>query len=470
VSSDLTTFSSLNQANEVSQLKVTHERNDIKRTAFLRTVTVINVICLLALAGCVSAPPGDVQVPGAPSAEEVAAEPTVPLETPKIPALSAIKDSAPRSLAGHYVAVGWSDLPGWQSDDMRNVWAVFMLNCGGLMRPTGGSLTTPARATPKVWQPVCAAAIETSTAPNPNDPASVRRFIQTYLQPWRIQSGTSAAVGTATGYYEPIVKGSRSQSGSNQWPLYTVPVDLLTIDLGAIYPELAGKRVRGKVVGNRVVPYESRAELTKGNRPPPAIVYVSDPVDNFFLQVQGSGRVMLTDGSGAGTTIRLAYADHNGHPYVSIGKWLADQGQLALAQTSMQNIRAWAQSNPGRVQEMLNANPAVVFFREEAIVDPSQGPKGAYAIPLVARRSIAVDPMFVPLGSPVFLATTMPASSEPLNRLMFAQDTGTAIRGAARADFYWGSGDAAGALAGRMKQKTQMWVLWPKAAGAPSAR
>lgn len=438
--------------------------------AVKRAGMTLSTLLLLVLSGCVSAPPGDDQVAGAPSAAEVLAEPTVPIETPKIPALSAMQDSAPRSLAGQYVAVGWSDLPGWQNDDMRNVWAIFLRNCSGLMRPTGGSLTTPARATPKVWQPVCAAASDPSKAPNPNDANAVKQFFQTYLQPWRIQSGGAVAIGTATGYYEPIVKGSRTKSGSNQWPLYTVPVDLLTIDLGAIYPELAGKRVRGKVVGDRVVPYESRAELSKGNRQPPAIVYVSDPVDNFFLQVQGSGRVLLTDGLGAGTTIRLAYANHNGHPYVSIGRWLSDQGQLALAQTSMQNIRAWAKRNPGRVQEMLNANPAVVFFREEAITDPSQGPKGAYAIPLAARRSIAVDPTFVPLGSPVFLSTTMPSSNDPLNRMMFAQDTGTAIRGAARADFYWGSGDEAGALAGRMKQKTKMWVLWPKTAGVPTAR
>jgi len=250
-----------------------------------------------------------------------------------------------------------------------------------------------------------------------------------------------------------------------QWPLYTVPADLLTIDLGRVYPELAGKRVRGKLEGKRVVPYDSRSAIEAGRRPP-AIVYVNDPVDNFFLQVQGSGRVQLPDGK----TIRVAYADHNGHPYVSIGKWLADKGEMPIAQTSMQSIRAWAKRNPGRTQEMLNANPAMVFFAEEPIIDPEIGPKGAYGIPLMAQRSIAVDTNFVPLGTPVFLSTTMPASNTALNRLVFAQDTGTAIRGAARTDFYWGFGAAAGELAGRMKQTGQMWVLWPKQAGAPSAR
>ena len=155
-------------------------------------------------------------------------------------------------------------------------------------------------------------------------------------------------------------------------------------------------------------------------------------MDNFFLQVQGSGRVLLTDGPDSGKTIRVAYADHNGQPYASIGRWLIDRGELSADQASMQNIRAWAQRNPKRVPEMLNANPAVVFFREEAVVDPEQGPKGAYGIALAPQRSVAVDAGFVPLGTPVFLATTYPASDRPLQRLVFAQDTGTAIRGAGR--------------------------------------
>jgi membrane-bound lytic murein transglycosylase A len=267
-----------------------------------------------------------------------------------------------------------------------------------------------------------------------------------------------------------LVRGSRRQGGVYQWPLYTPPDDLLTIDLGSIYPELAGKRVRGKLEGKRVVPYDTRAALESSGHRPPAIVYVDDPVDAFFLEVQGSGRVLLTDGPDAGKTIRVAYADHNGQPYVSIGKWLVDKGELAPDQASMQNIRAWAQRNPQRVREMLNVNPAVVFFREEAVTDPEAGPRGAYGLSLAARRSVAVDASFVPLGTPVFLQTTWPASDRPLERVVFAQDTGTAIRGAARTDLYWGYGDEAGQMAGRMKQRGQMWLLWPKQAGEPSAR
>ncbi len=413
---------------------------------------------IVLMAGCstVSTPP-ESDTPGI-------AKPDAPFS---VPSVAALPDSAARALQGKFVAANWSELPGWNQDDLRNVWTTFVRNCRGLMRPTSTNLAGPTRATPRAWQPVCAAALDPARAPAANDSQAVRRFIQTWLTPWRLQTADGkVASNIVTGYYEPLVKGARAKGGANQWPLYTVPADLLTIDLGRVYPELAGKRVRGKLEGRRVVPYDSRAVIESSGRRPPAIVYVNDPVDNFFLQVQGSGRVQLTDGK----TIRLAYADHNGHPYVSIGKWLADKGEIPLAQTSMQNIRAWAKRNPNRVQEMLNANPALVFFQEEPITDPEIGPKGAYGIPLMAQRSIAIDTNFVPLGTPVFLTTTMPSSKETLNRLVFAQDTGTAIRGPARADFYWGFGEAAGNLAGRMKQPGQMWVLWPKQAGQPSAR
>lgn len=388
-----------------------------------------------------------------------------------VPALSALPETPARPLSGKFVQAAWSDLPAWSKDDLRGVWTALLRDCRGVVRPSTGNLSVPARAAPRVWQPVCAAAADPSRAPAADNTEVVRAFLQNWLAPWRLVAADGKpATGTVTGYYEPLVRGSRNRGGNYQWPLYTVPADLLTIDLGKVYPELTGKRVRGKLDGNRVVPYDSRATLESSGRQPAAIVWVDDPVDNFFLQVQGSGRVLLTDGPGAGTTLRVAYADHNGHPYVSIGKWLADKGEMPIAQTSMQNIREWAKRNPKRVPEMLNANPALVFFREETIVDPEIGPRGALGVPLMAQRSIAVDTAYVPLGAPVYLSTTMPASAQPLNRLVFAQDTGTAIRGAARADYYWGFGDEAGAMAGRMKQNGAMWILWPKQAGAPSAR
>lgn len=398
--------------------------------------------------------------PGGTATTDIAAQPL------RVPALSSLPETAPRTLAGKFVAVEWSALPGWQSDNLDQVWKAFLNNCKGLMRPVSGSLAMPARAAPRAWQPVCAAASQWQGQPTP-DAATLRQFLQTQLRPWRVlDAGGKIASNTVTGYYEPIIQASRQREGVYQWPLYAPPADLLTIDLGTVYPELAGKRVRGKLQGNRVVPYDTRAQIAASSNQPPVIVWAADPVEAFFLQIQGSGRVRLPDGN----MLRLAYADHNGRPYASIGKWLADQGELTLAQASMQNIKAWAQRNPKRVQEMLNANTAMVFFNEEAIVDPELGPKGAYGIPLVGQRAVAVDAGFVPLGSLIYLSTTYPASSQPLQRLMFAQDTGAAIRGAARTDFYWGSGDQAGEMAGRMKQSGQMWVLWPRQAGAPAAR
>jgi membrane-bound lytic murein transglycosylase A len=242
--------------------------------------------------------------------------------------------------------------------------------------------------------------------------------------------------------------------------LHGVPGDMLTIDLAGLYPELKGMRLRGRIAGNKVVPYFSRAELMQADRlAGRELLWVDDPVDAFFLQVQGSGRVQLAE---AGETVRLAYADQNGHPYRSIGRYLVDKGEMTLDQASAQNIKAWIAANPGRRQEVLNANPGYVFFKEEKVGDPSKGPKGALGVPLTAQRSIAVDPQFVPLGVPVFLATTQPASELPLRRLMLAQDTGGAIRNPVRADYFWGFGPEAGERAGRMKQRGAMWVLLPK--------
>lgn len=423
----------------------------------------VPLVLLALLAGCstVSLEPEQPGVPAAP-ADDIALRPL------QVPDLSALPETPARPLAGKFVPVTWAALPGWNNDALDDVWKGFINNCKGLMRPVSGSLALPARATPRAWQPVCAAAARSGLQPGQANTEQVRNFLQTQLQPWRLlDEAGKPARNTVTGYYEPLVRASRKREGDYQWPLYAPPADLLTVDLGSIYPELAGKRVRGKLVGNRVVPYDTRAEIA-GNpqRQPPAIVWVNDPVEAFFLQIQGSGRAQLTDGS----TIRLAYADHNGRPYASIGRWLADKGEIPLAQTSMQNIKAWARNNPGRVQEMLNANPAMVFFREEAVVDAALGPKGAYGIPLIGQRAAAIDTRFVPLGAPIYLATTQPATSTPLRRLLFAQDTGAAIKGAARVDYYWGFGDEAGALAGRMKQPGEVWVLWPKQAGAPSAR
>ena len=233
---------------------------------------------------------------------------------------------------------------------------------------------------------------------------------------------------------------------------------MISVDLADQHPDLRHMRLRGRLVGNRLVPYWSRGEIAKMGDAFPAQVlfWATDPIELFFLQVQGSGQIRLEDGSRA----RIGYAEHNGHPYVSIGRWLVDRGELALEQASMQGIRTWAQDNPSRMDEMLHANPSYVFFRELPLT--GDGPVGALGVPLTPGRSIAADPRFIPLGAPVFLDTTHPLSERPLQRLMMAQDTGGAIRGAVRADFYWGTGQQAGEQAGRMRQQGRMWVLLPK--------
>jgi len=238
--------------------------------------------------------------------------------------------------------------------------------------------------------------------------------------------------------------------------VYGVPADLVAVDLEGVASEVKGLRLRGRLDGTRLVPYWTRSEIEGGGKfSAPVLAWVEDAVELFFLQIQGSGQIEL----GGGARLRLGYGDHNGHPYASIGRYLMQRGELALEQTSMQGIKAWAAANPGKLRAALDSNPGYVFFRETTQAD---GPIGTLGAPLTAGYSLAIDPRAVPLGAPVFLATTMPLSSQPLRRLMAAQDTGGAIRGAVRADFYWGTGNEAGALAGRMRQQGRMWILWPR--------
>jgi len=220
-----------------------------------------------------------------------------------------------------------------------------------------------------------------------------------------------------------------------------------------------------------VVPYYPRAEIERGL---PALAgkelfWVDDPVDLFFLQIQGSGRVQLPTGE----LVRVGYADQNGQPYKSIGRYLVEQGELKLEQASMQGIKAWGAANPAKLDALLKQNPSYVFFRELPMSESGQGsttdaaittggPVGALGVALTPERSIAVDPRYIPPGAPVFLATTWPGSAQALARLVMAQDSGGAIRGAVRADYFWGFGDAAGAQAGRMRQSARMWVLLPR--------
>jgi membrane-bound lytic murein transglycosylase A len=217
--------------------------------------------------------------------------------------------------------------------------------------------------------------------------------------------------------------------------------------------------LRGRLSGRKVIPYGTRADIERANLPGKELVWVNDPVEAFFLEVQGSGRVKLDD---TGETVRIAYADQNGHPYKAIGRWLVQQGELTVEQASAQGIKAWIAAHPERRQELFDVNPSYIFFREEKLPDPGVGPKGALGVPLTAARSVAVDPKFLPLGAPIFLSTTEPGSAVPMQRLVMGQDTGGAIRGEVRADFFFGFGDGAADKAGLMKQRGSLWVLMPQ--------
>ncbi|MDD5242179.1 MAG: MltA domain-containing protein [Sulfuricella sp.] len=337
--------------------------------------------------------------------------------------------------------VGWEALAGWPDEDLTASWDAFRQGC------------VPLQNKPD-WKPACMAAAAIQPANN----AALHEFFQQYFTPYQATQPDGGTDGLVTGYYEPLLSGSRTPSKRYSHPLYGVPDDLLIVDLGAIYPELKNMRLRGRLEGRRVVPYFSRAEIDNGTAPlkGKALYWVDDAVDLFFLQIQGSGRIALPNGEMA----RVGYADQNGYPYKSIGKALVERGDLPLEKASMQGIKDWGNQNPKKLPDLLNLNASYVFFRDQ----PSSlsGPLGALGVPLTAERSIAVDPRSIPLGAPVFLATTWPNSAKPLNRLMLAQDTGGAIRGVVRADFFWGFGKDAGKQAGSMKQSGKMWVLLPK--------
>jgi membrane-bound lytic murein transglycosylase A len=299
-----------------------------------------------------------------------------------------------------------------------------------------------------------------------NDALETRKFFESAFTPYALISSESGESGLVTGYYEPIIDGSRTRNALNRYPIFGVPEDLIVVDLAAANADVRNMRLRGRVEGRRLVPYYSRAEIdTRGEGfSAPVIAWTADPVELFFMQIQGSGQLRLESGE----RIRLGYADQNGHPFRSLGRYLVERGEMKLEEASMQGIKAWASANPARLQEALNQNPSYVFFRELPLnVASLEGPVGALSVPLSAEYSIAVDRRFVPLGAPVYLATTFPLSDERLERLMAAQDTGGAIRGVVRADFYWGTGAEAGARAGRMRQQGKMWLLWPRGEPLP---
>lgn len=372
-----------------------------------------------------------------------------------------------------YRVTRYAELPQWTQQSFTASLAAFKQGCLKLQ-------------TQAQWQPACQQAMRTA-----NHNQSARLFFERYFTPWQVSQNGHLA-GTVTGYYEPVLSGDIKATSQARYPIYGIPDDFVVVSLpanlrqntgvvhikvtsnhqgkiaadGLLMANLANfpinaktTTLKGRVDGNQFVPYYTRAQINAGviRNKAPILGYANDPVELFFLQVQGSGRLKTPDGH----FYRLGYADKNDYAYVSIGKYMAAQGYLPLAQTSMQGIKAWLRQNPQKMNEVLGQNPSYVFFRMQP--EGTGGPIGALGIPLTAGYSAAVDRHFISLGAPLFLATTHPVNGFGLNRLIMAQDTGSAINGAVRVDYFWGYGDEAGAVAGKMKHSGYVWQLLPNA-------
>ena len=342
-------------------------------------------------------------------------------------------------------------LPGWANDDLQGLGEAIRRQC---------TLRTP----PAPWNVLCSEFAAIGTV----DTQALRNWIERRFVARALVDTQGGDQGLITGYYEPLLTGSRRRESAAQVPLYARPADLLTIDLAEVEPRLAGMRLRGRVQGNRVVPYYSRADIdTRAPLAGNELIWVDDPVDAFFLEIQGSGRVQLRDS----TVVRVGYAEQNGHPYRAIGRTLIDQGALQAQGVSAPSIREWLKANPAQARSVMHSNPSVVFFRELPPLgdDTGAGPPGALGVPLTAQRSVAVDRSVVPIGSLIWLDTVHPVDGRAWRRAVMGQDTGGAITGRIRADVFWGFGPEAERAAGTMKHPGRMWVLAPREDLSPAA-
>ncbi|MBM3360856.1 MAG: murein transglycosylase [Betaproteobacteria bacterium] len=336
----------------------------------------------------------------------------------------------------------WSAIESsFESDNVLLTWTAWLRSCSVLKQKD-------------TWKKVCDLAEDIK---DPSD-ENIKNYFKKYFNLYSATNMDGSDTGTITGYYQPILKGSKVKTSHYKVPLYTTPKDLITVDLSEVYPELKSKRLRGKLAGNKLIPYLSRAEIDGQGSPLAGneIVWVEDPVEAFFLEIQGSGIIQLDNGE----AMQIGYADQNGYPFKAIGSTLVQKKEITMTEASMEGIKNWARKNITKLREFLNMNASYVFFRK--LPNDLPGPIGALGVSIEAERSVAIDPKFVPLGAPIFLSTTQPSTNEPLERLMVAQDTGGAIRGGVRADFYWGRGVEAGRKAGSMKQQGKIWTLLPR--------
>ena len=348
-------------------------------------------------------------------------------------------------------AVSFADLPGWQEDRHGEALTAFRRSCA---KPLPSK--PPVIVTRADWAAPCDAAAKITR----EDDAAARAFFETWFKPFAV-TGSAGAEGLFTGYFEAELRGARQKDNRYAHPIYRLPDDHVAVDLSQFDTKLAGRHIVGRVDGGKLRPYHPRGEIDSGvlAKRNLELLWIDDAIDAFVLHVQGSGRVILPDGS----VVRVGFAGHNGLPYQSIGRALIDRGALQRGKANWDDIRGWIEANPDKAAALLAVNPRYIFFRELK----GDGPIGGAGVALTPRRSLAVDRRFLPYGAPVWLETTWPNEpARPLRRLMVAQDTGAAIRGAVRGDFFWGYGPKALAFAGKMKSRGRYFLLLPRDAAA----
>ena len=382
---------------------------------------------------------------------------------------------APRASAALFRAVEIDALPGWSLGAQAQALVAWRRSCWSLLERPLDSQVGPAMpgdvnaagvgGVAADWAGICQAL----AGLDEDDDSGVRAFVADTMGAVAVidpGAETDPDTGLFTGYYEPVFAGSRVREGDFTVPLYGLPDDLVRVDLGRFVPDLRGRTVAGRVedaaASPNLVPYDTRGDIddgSLGDRAVP-IFWLADPLDAFILHIQGSGRIDLPDGS----QTRAGFAAHNGHAYRSIGRWLIEADEIEAHAASFAGIRGWMEAHPERAAALLAVNPRYIFFREA----PGEGPIGAAGVPLSARRSLAIDPTVLPLGVPIWLDADPVGTSggdqggERIQRLMVAQDTGGAIRGVVRGDFFWGAGDGAGSVAGRMSSRGRYFLLLPK--------
>ncbi|MGD9637597.1 MAG: murein transglycosylase A [Alphaproteobacteria bacterium] len=348
--------------------------------------------------------------------------------------------------------MAFSDLEGWKNDNLNEVFPALVYSCDAILKKDSDSKLDSSLIEQKVdvWQKLCKDIKELQ----PEDVA-IRTYFEKYFQPYTIidNDASETKTGVFTGYYEASLNGSFKKTEKYKYPLYGQPKDMIFFNPAQFNQNLVNTELFGRVENQRLVPYFTREDIEKKGIEAPVVLWVDDPVDAFILHIQGSGIATLPDGK----TVRVGYAGNNGHGFIGIGSIMTKDGLLKPGEASMVHIRDWLRKNPKEAEELMARNPRYIFFRTYE----GEGPLGAQKVPLTAKRSLAVDRRYIPLGLPLWLNTVDPDGNK-MNKMVVAQDVGSAIKGSVRGDFFWGYGDEAFYNAGRMKSSGTYYVILPK--------